>query len=678
MLSPFSSDDLGRVFDARTLTRGRSLVLLGAVEVTLDAETVVAVVEHAGFQRRATITPSSLGRRVMFVNACSCGQPACVHLAAGCLAALDRFPALRKPVQKTLFESLTAAPAEERQALAFELAPGEPPHACFVSTLLIGERSGRREATTPARILAERSGPESNRIMAKMLGGGDVGRVGVAPGAVASLLGLLARIGRGRWHATGKALTLGEERSFAANMPPNLPPKSAVILGDSGPWYVDGATGAVGRIRLRPPQAGQAAPVSPPAKTPIPQRPIPPRFPIRRHVATAPTAVEPVIVERKMTPVLRLTRMQSPDEFGRSAPIDALAIDFDYDGVLVPADDDRQFVKVQLQGQPPSFVRRDRDGEAAALAALRQDGFNQMRIAEGPTAKGRIVYVHRGRDASERWQAFVAERLPALEALGWRNRIDRDFGPRNVQSVGDYDVRVSDAERGRFSLDFGIEIDGARIPLLPILSRLLERGGMDAALIADGELVTSLDDGRILKLPAERIRRLLAVMADLIEAAHRSANDQLVLSDGEAPTVLDLEDLLTTRWDDAAAIASYAEQFRSPAELPEAPIPRQLHRQPAPLSGGRRRLAAASARARAGRLPGRRHGAGQDRADHRPSRHRARARPARPPRADRRADQPGEQLEGGGWRSSRRACGSRCCTAWTGTPAAPGWIARMS
>jgi hypothetical protein len=65
-------------------------------------------------------------------------------------------------------------------------------------------------------------------------------------------------------------------------------------------------------------------------------------------------------------------------------------------------------------------------------------------------------------------------------------------------------MQVQDAEKGNFSLDFGIEIDGVRHPLLPILS-LLERGGIDAAQIVGGELITSLEDGRILKLPAERI-----------------------------------------------------------------------------------------------------------------------------------------------------------------------------
>ena len=594
MVSPFSSDDLGRIFDARTLTRGRSLVLLGAVEVALDDGALTAVVDHAGFQRRATIGASVFARRVVFDNECSCGLKGCVHTAAACLAALDRFPELRKPVQKTMFDTLATEAGPERMVLAFELAPASPPGACTVTTLLIGERSGKREETSPARILADRVGPESNRIMAKMLGGGDEGRIDVAPGLVTSLLGLLARIGRGRWHANGRPLTLGEERSFQTDAAPSLPPKSAVIIGDSGPWYVDGATGAVGRIRLRP---GRAAPA--PVATPTPGRPAPPRSALARSappraaprgaVRTAakaaspartppsrpstPRPSEPVILERACTPVLRLRRMDCPDDYGRIAPVDALTLDFDYDGVLVPADDDRQFVRVPVPGQPPGFVRRDRDGEAQALAALRQDGFNQMRVAEGTTAKGRIVYVYRGRDAAERWQAFVGQRVPALEAFGWRNQIDRDFGPRAVQSVGDYDVRVSDAERGRFSLDFGIEIDGVRVPLLPILSRLIERGGIDAAQIADGELVTSLEDGRILKLPVERMRRLLAVMSDLIEAAHRSANDALVLSDGEAVSVLDLEDLLTTRWDNQAAISSFAERFRSPAELPPPALP---------------------------------------------------------------------------------------------------------
>src|SRR3978361_2321756 len=140
MLTPFSSEDFGRVFDARTLTKGRTLVLMGNVEVTLADPSIAVVVEHLGLRHTASITPSLLGNRVVFQNKCSCGQAACPHLAAGCLAALDRFPALRKPVQKISRPSRPPPAGEERQKLVFELSPGEPPHAGFVSTFLVGER----------------------------------------------------------------------------------------------------------------------------------------------------------------------------------------------------------------------------------------------------------------------------------------------------------------------------------------------------------------------------------------------------------------------------------------------------------------------------------------------------------------------------------------------------------
>ena len=94
-------------------------------------------------------------------------------------------------------------------------------------------------------------------MMAKLLGGGTDSCTDVPASAVASLLGLLARIGKTRWQPTGGALTLGEERTFEANVPPNLPAKSALIFGDAGPWYVDAAAGTLGRVRLRAPRGGR-------------------------------------------------------------------------------------------------------------------------------------------------------------------------------------------------------------------------------------------------------------------------------------------------------------------------------------------------------------------------------------------------------------------------------------
>ena len=139
-----------------------------------------------------------------------------------------------------------------------------------------------------------------------------------------------------------------------------------------------------------------------------------------------------MIVERRLTPLLRLTRFPYPDEVGRMQKLDGLLVDFDYAGAAVPCDDDRQFVPAETS-DGPVFVRRDAAAEAAVLDAIRRDNLVQMRVGGGQAAKGRIVFVVRGRDAAEAWQAFVAERLPALQSLGWGHRIDGDFGPRLVE-----------------------------------------------------------------------------------------------------------------------------------------------------------------------------------------------------------------------------------------------------
>lgn len=558
MPTPFSSQDLGRIFDGRTLTRGRSLGLAGGVAVRLEDDSIAGTVQERAAQHRVRITPGRLGRRVVFDHQCSCGVRACAHIAAAAFAALDRFPELRRPEQQTFFDTLVESPAPEpeKQRPAFELAPGETPYACMVATLLVGERSGTATPTTPAAIEADMLVGSASREVARCLGGSRT-RTGVPIGDVDELLAALVRSNQARWHAGGKRLSFGETRFVASAAEVALPPRSGVIVGSGGPWYVDAATGAVGRVRVRPPIVR-----SPAAASPAPEP--------RRRIEQV--AAEPLIVERSFTPLLRLTRFPCPDGFGRMQTVDGLLVEFDYAGAVVAFDDDKQFVRADSPAGP-LFIRRDRAGEAAVLDAIRRDGLVQMRMATGQAAKGRMVFVFRGREAAEAWQQFVTERLPALQSLGWGHQVDEDFGPRIVDAVGECDLCVADAPGGRFSLDLGIEIDGERQPLLPLLLRLRERGGIGAARIVDGALITSLDDGRILKLPADRITRLLTLLDDLIESAARSNGETLELEAGEAPSLIDLEELVTTRWQNGAAIVRHVERFRAVADIAPVSVP---------------------------------------------------------------------------------------------------------
>ncbi|GAN79898.1 DEAD/DEAH box helicase [Acidocella aminolytica] len=292
-------------------------------------------------------------------------------------------------------------------------------------------------------------------------------------------------------------------------------------------------------------------------------------------LTVVPEAPEPgaTVLEREATPVIRLRRVAGPDEFNRQRMIDVLTLDFDYGGVRVDGSDESQFLRIRSGGQIV-FIRRDPAAEAEALDVLRPDGFVQMRVADGKAARGQRVLVFRGEEAAAKWHHFIAVRVPELTALGWQTQIDANFGPQMADNVGNLDVVVQDADKGSFSLEFGIEIDGERHALLPILEHLLARGGIEAAQIVDGEIITSLDDGRVIKLPADRIKRLLNVMGDLIEAAGRTAEKNLVLPVGAASTVLDLEDVLTTSWQNAADIEAYVERFRGEPEIIPVEVPK--------------------------------------------------------------------------------------------------------
>ena len=44
---------------------------------TLDDATIGVTVEHIGQTHTATIQPTSLGHRLVFINKCTCGQAGC-------------------------------------------------------------------------------------------------------------------------------------------------------------------------------------------------------------------------------------------------------------------------------------------------------------------------------------------------------------------------------------------------------------------------------------------------------------------------------------------------------------------------------------------------------------------------------------------------------------------------
>src|SRR3990167_10970492 len=78
-------------------------------------------------------------------------------------------------------------------------------------------------------------------------------------------------------------------------------------------------------------------------------------------------------------------------------------------------------------------------------------------------------------DSDGAWLQFYQQRVPELRAAGWQVLVRPDF-QFNLQEVDDWYAQIDEApEHDRFDLELGIELDGQRISLLPILLQAIRR-----------------------------------------------------------------------------------------------------------------------------------------------------------------------------------------------------------
>src|SRR6201993_557551 len=554
----FAEEDLVSTFGEAMLAEARRLLGAGAVDLTTTGSAIEATIVANGKHRRVVLNPTQTSPRVAFLGTCqpmlfgqaqrahqpALSEAACVHRAAAALAALERDPTWRRPVQHSLFDlAFTTAP---KRRIVFALEPGSEDQAIFVNVFAETVEGGVRTAAESSPAAAAAETDAAGRALCRLLDGADQHRIGVA----ASQRALVDRVieqmlatGDARWASSGAPLVRNFPRDFRDLRNPRtgrpiaigLSKGSAIIEGTVA-WYVDAQTGAVGRARLiaseprHPGATTLAGELRGRANQP----------PAKRDLAAAPA----VILEDRPVPHLTLFKAIPPAGTGGAA-IDIAQLRFLYGEAGVDLEDGRQFAR---NPGPDVFYRRDRASEAAAVDRLRQCGLSMMRLAAESGARGARIFLFQGRDFAERWQQFIATALPALENAGWQIEIAAEFGTRPVEAGSEWQADIADTGDGWFSLDMGIDVDGERVPLLPILVRLLERGGIQGIPVTDGRVHAPLDDGRLVALPAERVAKLLAIIAGMAGAGRLTAAGAMVLPTAEVASIIDLEPLGTADW----------------------------------------------------------------------------------------------------------------------------------
>ncbi|MBK1645724.1 hypothetical protein CKO25_13905 [Thiocapsa imhoffii] len=154
----------------------------------------------------------------------------------------------------------------------------------------------------------------------------------------------------------------------------------------------------------------------------------------------------------------------------------------------------------------------------AAVAWLESLGFVRSALVLEDT--GELAFERRDPDT---WLAFLRFDLPKLHAAGWSIEQDPSFQYR-ITEVDDWDVDILEGEGGRwFELGLGVNINGERHDLLPLLLDLIQdyQGECSSetlrSLPEDARLPIRLADGRLILMPVARLRSILFTLVELYD-----------------------------------------------------------------------------------------------------------------------------------------------------------------
>lgn len=378
------------------------------------------------------------------------------------------------------------------------------------------------------------------------------------------LLRRIVATGRAFWLDHKRApLSWGEAREgriewkpgTGRGVAPRLEVSGAVALNAEPPVYVEEANGTIGPVQLGlPPRLAcrfLAAPSVPRVKLEEVSRRLSQRLPELHHGLLPVPPATAVLVDEDPRPVLRLKLGHVGSSYyyyhtrsERPSPAGVASLGFRYGGFDIDPTQRASRLELFQAGQVYAIARRQ-SKEKQARKRLVEAG-----LADARSVLSMLDYRH-AMDLTLRdqrgWFDFLALEAEQLRSEGFEILIDDDFPFRLAESSGDFDAALESSGIDWFELALGIEIDGERRDLAPLLAALVSEPGFTPELLtrlADkGErFFLPLADGRHLALAADRFLPLVLALHGLhMSGAFGDASGKVRLSRAEIVPLLGVE-----------------------------------------------------------------------------------------------------------------------------------------
>jgi superfamily II DNA or RNA helicase len=282
------------------------------------------------------------------------------------------------------------------------------------------------------------------------------------------------------------------------------------------------------------------------------------------HVVSAPTTMpETVLNDFAPTPVLTINTHKEQSLDNRtwrytSKQTDYAQIVFDYRGEKVSGKNPPEIVRIE--NDTILRIARNMPVEKAALSELKRLGFlSADHVYPGginKKLKNALVFAGAENDteAMPRWLAFLEHTVPLLRQSGWQVNVPSNFR-FNLTAIDDWYADVEESKTNWFDFEIGVEVDGKKMSLIPILVKLIRESPHEWRMAElnnrndDEKIVVEIQPRVRVALPLGRIKPILNALYELYMRDSIGATGNSVrLSTFDAARLAEVDAALQLRW----------------------------------------------------------------------------------------------------------------------------------